>query len=224
LIASSELLLIAVGSGLLALCGPKFYLPAIVCVVLLARFRGRVKALIAATAFNLVGLGAIATRHRFPQEFTRNGQFAAAISAMWYCALFALSAKSDRASSRRPNSPFKIRLDELTRYVWSRHADGSVEYAMNRVEQTGESQQFRARYLSTTGEHHWFATLLLVQKDSRNNVIRYFGLPAAIEGSNSRPPDAVGSALPKEFWASYGKRFLTGKSRTSTTIARNILD
>src|SRR6266436_8867343 len=65
--ASSEIRLIAVGSGLLALYGPKFDLFVIVCVVLLARFRGRVQALIAATTFSLVGLGAIATGHRFPQ-------------------------------------------------------------------------------------------------------------------------------------------------------------
>jgi len=207
--ALSELLLIAAGGGLLALCSPKSYLPAIVCIVLLARFRGRVQAVIAATAFSLAGLAAIAAGHRFPQEFARDGKFAAVMGAIWCCALFALSARSHRAFSRRPNSPFEIRLDELTRYVWSRHPDGSIEYvspdgceylgisaddigdftrtldpedvdvrqgAMNRAKQTGEPQQFRARYLSATGEHHWFATLLLVQKDNRNNVIRYFGL------------------------------------------------
>lgn len=207
--ASSEILLIAVGSGLLALYGPKFDLLVIVCVVLLARFRGRVQALIAATTFSLVGLGAIATGHRFPQEFTRNGQFAAAISAMWCCALFAVSSKSDRTSAHSSTNPFEVRLDELSKYVWSRNADGTIEYvspdgceylgissndiedfaryihpedvdfrqsAMNRAKHTGEPQQFRARYLSGTGEYHWFATLLHTQKDSRNRVIRYFGL------------------------------------------------
>jgi PAS domain S-box-containing protein len=207
--ASNGILLIAVGSGLLALCGPKCNLLAIVCVVLLARFRGRAQALIAATAFSLVGLGAIAAGHRFPQEFTRSGQLAAAISAIWSCALFALSANADRASSRSPNSPFGIRVDQLSKYVWSRNADGTIEYvspdgceylgvspndigdftryihpedvdfrqsAMNRAKQTGEPQQFRARYLSATGEYHWFSTLLHIQKDSKNRVIRYFGL------------------------------------------------
>src|SRR6266699_3693214 len=184
--ASSEILLIAVGSGLLALYGPKFDLLVIVCVVLLARFRGRVQALIAATTFSLVGLGAIATGHRFPQEFTRNGQFAAAISAMWCCALFAVSSKSDRTSAHSSTNPFEVRLDELSKYVWSRNADGTIEYvspdgceylgissndvgdftryihpedvdfrqsAMNRAKHTGEPQQFRARYLSGTGEY-----------------------------------------------------------------------
>ena len=39
-----------------------------------------------------------------------------------------------------------------------------------------QPQQFRARYLAATGEYRWFATLLHAQKDSKNNVIRYFGL------------------------------------------------
>jgi hypothetical protein len=47
--ASSEIFLIAAGAGLLAYYGPKFDLLVIVCVVLLARFRGRVQALTAAT-------------------------------------------------------------------------------------------------------------------------------------------------------------------------------
>jgi PAS domain-containing protein len=126
--ASSEILLIAVGSGLMALYGPKFDLLVIVCVVLLARFRGKVQALIAAATFSLVGLGAIATGHGFPQEFTRNGQFAAAISAIWCCALVALSSKPDRTSAHSSTSPFEVRLDELSKYVWSRNAEGTIEY------------------------------------------------------------------------------------------------
>jgi PAS domain-containing protein len=102
-----------------------------------------------------------------------------------------------------------LRQDELTSYIWSRHADGTVEYvspdgceylgvaprdildftrfihpedvdirqrAMEQVKQTDKPHQFRARYLAATGEYHWFTTLLHVQKDSKNNVIRYFGL------------------------------------------------
>jgi hypothetical protein len=115
--ASSEILLIAAGSGLLALYGPKFDLLVIVCVVLLARFRGRVQALIAAATFSLIGSGAIATGHGFPQEFTRNGQFAAAISAIWCCVLVALSSKSDRTFAHSSTSPFEVRLDELSKYV-----------------------------------------------------------------------------------------------------------
>ena len=207
--ASSEILLIAAGAGLLAYYGPKFDLLVIICVVLLARFRGRVQALIAATTFGLVGLGAIATGHRFPQDFTRSGQFAAVISAICCCAIFALTSKSNRESARSSNNPFDFRLDELTRYIWSRHGDGTLEYlspdgceylgvaphdvpdttffihpedvdirrrAIELVKQTGKPQQFRARYLAATGEYHWFATRLHVQKDEQNNVLRYFGL------------------------------------------------
>jgi hypothetical protein len=121
--ASSEILLIAAGSGCLVLCGSKCDLVAIVCVLLLARFRGRVHAVIAASAFSLV---TIAIGHRFPQEFTRNSETATAISAIWYCAIFALSSKSNRGSARRSNNPFEIRLDELAKYIWSRHGDGTV--------------------------------------------------------------------------------------------------
>jgi PAS domain-containing protein len=217
--ASSEIILIAVGSGLLTLCGPKFDLLVIACVVLLARFRGKVQALIAATAFSLVGLGAMATGYRFPQEFTRNGQFAAAITAIWCCALFALSSRSDRTSAHGSTNPFEVRLDELSKYVWSRNADGAIEFvspdgceylgvsprdiqdvtryihpedvdvrqsARNRAKQTGESQRFRARYLSRTGEYRWFATLLHTQRDSRNRVIRYFGLHWNVDEEKKR--------------------------------------
>ena len=133
---SSEILLIAVGSGLSALYRPKFGLLAIVCVgllaivcvVLLARFRGRVQALIAATTFSLVGLVAIATVHRFSQVFTTNGQFAVVIGAICCCALFAVSSTSDRTSTHSSTNPFEVRLDELSKYVWSRNADGTIEY------------------------------------------------------------------------------------------------
>jgi PAS domain-containing protein len=207
--ASSELFLIVACSGFLAMYGSKFDFLAFICVVLLARFRGRMQALIAAAAFSLVGLVAIATWHRFPQGFTSNGEFAAAIGAIWCCAFFAMSSNPNRGPAPRSNKPFDIRLDELTRDIWSRQVDGTVEYlsldgceylgvaprniadftrfihpedvdirqrAMERVKRTGESQQFRARYLAATAEYHWFATLLHVQKDSKNNVIRYFGL------------------------------------------------
>jgi TonB dependent receptor len=126
--ASNGILLIVVGSGLLALCGPKCDLLAIVCVVLLARFRGRAQALIAATTFSLVGLVAVATVHRFPQEFTTNGQFAAAIGAIWCCALLASSSRSDRTAGRSSTNPFEVHLDELSKYVWSRSVDGTIEY------------------------------------------------------------------------------------------------
>jgi PAS domain-containing protein len=214
--ASSEILLIAAGSGCLALCGSKCDLVAIVCVLLLARFRGRVQAVIAASAFSLV---TIAIGHRFSQEFTGNGETATAIGAIWCCAFFPMSSKPSREPAPGSNNPFDVRLDELTRYIWSRRADGTLEYvspdrceylgiapraipdftrfihpedvdirqrAMERVKQTGEPQQFPATYLAATGEYHWLATLLHVQKDSKNNVIRYFGLQWNIDGEKRK--------------------------------------
>jgi PAS domain S-box-containing protein len=207
--ASSEILLIAAGSGWLALHSPGFDLPAMVCVLLLARFRGRVQALIGASAFSLFGLRSIATGHPFPQGFTGNGPFVAALCAIWCCAFLASSSRADRAAAYRSTNPFDVRLDELSKYVWSRNVDGTIEYvspngceylgvssndvrdfaryihpedvdirqrAMDRAKQTCEPQQFRARYLSATGDYHWFATLLHTQKDSKSKVIRHFGL------------------------------------------------
>jgi PAS domain S-box-containing protein len=57
---------------------------------------------------------------------------------------------------------------------------------MDRAKQTGEPQQFRARYLSGSGEYHWFSTLLHTQKDSKNRVIRYFGLQRNIDEEKRR--------------------------------------
>jgi hypothetical protein len=101
--ASSEILLIVAGSGCLALCGSKCDLVAIVCVLLLARFRGRVQSVIAASALSLV---TVAIGHRFPQEFIRNGETATAIGAIWCCAFFALSSKSNREPASGSNNPF----------------------------------------------------------------------------------------------------------------------
>jgi PAS domain S-box-containing protein len=105
--------------------------------------------------------------------------------------------------------PFHVPLDELSKYVWSRTAEGTMEYvspacceylglsieemqdfaglihpedirvrdsAMRRAEATSEPQQFQARYRSADGEYQWFTTLLHTQRDSYNNVVRYFGL------------------------------------------------
>jgi hypothetical protein len=62
-IASSEILLMAAGAGLLALCSPKFDLLAIVAVVALGRFRGRVQALNAASNLRAIGIAAAAAGH-----------------------------------------------------------------------------------------------------------------------------------------------------------------
>lgn len=109
--ALSEILLIAAGSGFLAMWGPKFDFLAFVCIVLLARFRGRIQSLIAAAAFSLLGLSAIATGHRFPQGFARNDEFVAAIGAIWCCAFFASLSKSGK-------NPLIVRVI-LSRSVWT---------------------------------------------------------------------------------------------------------
>lgn len=83
--------------------------------------------LIAVAAISIVGLGAIVTGHAFPRGLKGIEQFATMLSATWCCALFT-SSKPSRISNRLSPSPFDVRLDELSKYVWSRHADGSIEY------------------------------------------------------------------------------------------------
>src|SRR6266550_2380594 len=68
-IASTEILLMAAGGGLLAWCNPKFGLLAIVAVVALGRFRGRIQALIAASTLSAVGIAAAAAGHPIPHGF-----------------------------------------------------------------------------------------------------------------------------------------------------------
>ncbi len=115
-----ELLVIAAGTGFLALCGSRYDLVAIVCVLLLVRFRGRVHAVIAAAVFSVV---TIAIGHRFSQRFTRNGEVAIAIGAIWCCVLFAMSSKSSRTPASNVTNPFDIRLDEVTISLYDIHTD-----------------------------------------------------------------------------------------------------
>jgi PAS domain S-box-containing protein len=63
------------------------------------------------------------------------------------------------------------------------------ESAMKRVETTGESQPFQARYRSASGEYQWFTTLLHSQRDSSNNVVRYFGLLYNVDQQELRLKD-----------------------------------
>jgi hypothetical protein len=154
--ASSEILLIVAGSGCLALCGSKCDHVAIVCVLLLARFRGRVQSLIAASAFSLV---TIAIGHRFPQEFIGNGETETAIGAIWCCAFFAMSSKSNREPAPRSNNPFDIRLNELTSYMWSRHADVAVEYVSpDGCEYLGSARHSRLHSLYPPGRRRHTST------------------------------------------------------------------
>ena len=59
----------AAGGGLLAWCSPKFDLLAIVAVVALGRFRGRIQALIAASTLSAIGIAAAAAGHPIPHGF-----------------------------------------------------------------------------------------------------------------------------------------------------------
>jgi hypothetical protein len=87
--ARSEILLMAAGGGLLAWCSPKFDLLAIVAVVALGRFRGRIQALIAASTLSAIGIAAAAAGHPIPHRFMGAVQLGASICAIWLCAFMA---------------------------------------------------------------------------------------------------------------------------------------
>jgi PAS domain S-box-containing protein len=200
---------IAAGSGLLARLNPEFGLVAIVTMVLLARFRGRVQAVIGASSFTFLELVSAIITPRTANTDAYLLQMLATICATWLCAIFASQTKADTKARPKSIHPFDVRLDELSEYVWSRTAEGSMEYvspafceylgisskemqdftcfihpedirirenAMDRAKATGDPQQFQARYRSATGQYQWFTTLMRTQRDSRNRVIRFFGV------------------------------------------------
>jgi PAS domain S-box-containing protein len=144
---------------------------------------------------------------------------------------------ADANSNPESNIPLHVRLDELSKYVWSRTAEGVLEYispacceyyglsidemqdftgvihpedirvcegAMRRAKATGEPQQFQARYRSAAREYQWFMTLLHSQRDSSNNIVRYFGLQWNIDEQKrgeeeTRARDNVGDTVLKIF-------------------------
>nr|WP_187142965.1 PAS domain-containing protein [Terriglobus albidus] len=71
-----------------------------------------------------------------------------------------------------------VSMDEMQDFSRFIHPDDISERqdAMKRAQNTGEPQQFHARYRSASGKYCWFATLLHSQRDSKGAVIRYFGL------------------------------------------------
>src|SRR5580658_6270783 len=95
LIATSEAALIAAACGLAAWYSPLLDLPALVGVVLLARFRGRTQSLIGVFSFGLMALVSAIASPRFAPSHTDLVQLVAAICAMCICTIFVSGAKGD---------------------------------------------------------------------------------------------------------------------------------
>ena len=207
--ASSQLLLIAAGSGSLAWLGPEFDVLALLVILILAKFGGRTQSMIGAALFTLFAVAFSQGGIQLSQAGRKPLQLIIAVASVWICAFFASERRRDAGHRSVRKSPIDVSLDKLSKYVWSRTADGNLEYvseaccefvgmsqaemndharvihpddvgvrdaAMEQARATGEPQEFQARYRAASGEYQWFATLLHNQRDSRNQVIRYFGL------------------------------------------------
>lgn len=127
-LTSSELLLISAGSGLMAWCSPRYDCLAVVAIVLLARFRGRASSAVAASAFSLVELACVLSGGRFAEGHAGLRQAISVLCAVWLCRAFIPGTKSPAALSAESGRLFDVPLDKLSKYVWSRKADGSLEY------------------------------------------------------------------------------------------------
>lgn len=132
---ASEAAVIAAGGGLAAWYSPALDLPAIVGVVLLARFRGRLQSLVGALSFSLfVVVSGIASPH-FAQSHADLVQLGAAISGVWLCAIFSVPDKADRTSPLKLEKPIQSKdsvweavLTVLPGWVWWARSDGTPEY------------------------------------------------------------------------------------------------
>ncbi|WP_211460529.1 PAS domain-containing protein [Collimonas silvisoli] len=131
-----EAALIIVGAGLTAWFSPQLDLFAVVCIVLLARFRGRVQSLVAALSFSLLALVSAIANFGFTHSHTDFIRLFAAIGAVWLCVLFASNVKTD---SRRPlnSDDSRSTQDELWEsllkifpgWMWLARPDGTPEFA-----------------------------------------------------------------------------------------------
>jgi PAS domain S-box-containing protein len=132
----SEAALIAAGGGLAAWYSPPLDPLAIVYVVLLARFRGRVQSLIGAFSFSLLVLVSAFVNPRFAHSHTDLVQLIAAICAIWLCAFFASGSKVDATAPPKLEGPVHARenvwesvLKMFPGWMWLARPDGTPEFA-----------------------------------------------------------------------------------------------
>jgi len=135
LITTSEAALIAAGGGLAAWYSPLLDLPAIVGVVLLARFRGRVQSLIGAFSFSLLVLVSAIASPRFANSHTDLVQLVAAICAIWFCSFFASGSKANGSPPLKSENPLRVQdnlwetvLKIFPGWMWIARPDGTLEF------------------------------------------------------------------------------------------------
>jgi PAS domain S-box-containing protein len=135
-IPMSEAALIATGGGLAGWYSPQLDPLAVVYVVLLGRFRGRVQALIGAFTFSLVVLFSAVVRPSFAHPHADLVQLVAAICATWFCAFFASGTKANASPPLRWENPLRAQdnvwetvLKIFPGWMWLARPDGTPEFA-----------------------------------------------------------------------------------------------
>src|SRR5580700_2508180 len=179
-----EAALIAAGGGLAAYYSPQLDLVAIVGVVLLARFRGRVQSLIGVFSFSLMALVSAIASPRFAHSHTDLVQLVAAICAMCVCTIFVSRAKLERWVTinwdidERKRAEQQIR-DQLTQlnllgerfpgFLWKALPDGRVTYINRYCED----------YLGMTAQEAAADWGRLIHPDDRDEVARRWAIVAS---------------------------------------------
>ncbi len=136
LVAMSEAALIAAGGGLAAWYSPLLGPLAIACVVLLARFRGRIQSFIGAFSFSLLAPLSAFLNPRFAHSHVELVQLIVATCAIWLCVFFASGAKADTTAPPKSEGPvhareniWEIVLRMFPGWMWLARPDGTPEFA-----------------------------------------------------------------------------------------------
>lgn len=127
--ASSELLFIAAGSGFLTWLGPRFDVLAMLVIVILARYGGRTQSIIGAATYTLLALILRQDGRLFGQVDQEPLQLFIAVASVWLCAFLVPGRHQGGNSPHLAEGSIDVPLDKLSKYVWSRTADGRLEYA-----------------------------------------------------------------------------------------------
>lgn len=134
--ASSELLLIAAGSGFVAWLGPEFEVLAFPVIVILARFCGRTQSMIGAATYTLCAVVFSQGGEPFRQIGREPLQLIIAIASAWLCAFFASGLRRDVDHPHMLKSPIDVPPGDslwetvakiLPGWIWIAQSDGTPE-------------------------------------------------------------------------------------------------
>ena len=131
-----EIALIVIGAGLLGCRGLQLDIVALVCVVLLGKYRGRTQSFVGAFAFSVMALGSATVTPGFLNSRADFFRLIAAICAVWICDLFgsggtAASHHSPKLESTLPSERniWENILEIFPGWMWLAQPDGTPDYS-----------------------------------------------------------------------------------------------